>query len=298
MKKNKFLYILLLSVLFVACDKEDNLTPSNLGKDWFTIENSDDPVDRAIYQFYVETGIPVFYNDTIGQETRVDNWGNSYTHYEILQFSSSALGGTETPNPFSSYELCPREYVVDGLEFLREEIVPVLPESIKIRSFLLLKSLTPYNSATSKEAFKGLNTVLISRVTEFRDMSDVERQNMKGAVLNAVLATPISAYAEELAVFYQTTRGYYTQVDLYGCSAWRFYNTYGFSDPRSVGFLKDPNPYDYGNMPTETQDVGMYISAIFTFTPEEFEAAYGAFDAVMTKYRIIVSVLKEIGVSI
>ena len=50
-------------------------------------------------------------------------------------------------------------------------------------------------------------------------------------------------------------------------------------------------------MPTETQDVGMYISAIFTSTPEEFEALYGAFDAVMTKYRIIVSVLKEIGVS-
>ena len=74
MRKNKFLYVLLLSVLFSACDKEDNLTPSNLGKDWFTIENSEDPVDRAIYQFYEETGIPVFYNDTIGQETRVDNW--------------------------------------------------------------------------------------------------------------------------------------------------------------------------------------------------------------------------------
>ena len=77
-----------------------------------------------------------------------------------------------------------------------------------------------------------------------------------------------------------------------------FYNRYGFSDPRTVGFLKEPNPYDYSNMPTETQDVGMYISAIFTSTPEEFEALYGAFDAVMTKYRIIVSVLKEIGVSI
>ena len=216
MRKNKFLYVLLLSVLFSACDKEDNLTPSNLGKDWFTIENSEDPVDRAIYQFYEETGIPVFYNDTIGQETRVDNWGNSYTHYEILQFSSSALGGTETPNPFSAYELCPKESVIDGLEFLREEIVPVLPESIKIRSFLLLKSLTPRNSTTSKEAFKGLNTVLISRVAEFRNMSDAERQNMKGAVLNAVLATPVAAYTEELAAFYQTTRGCYTQANLYG----------------------------------------------------------------------------------
>jgi len=162
---------------------------------------------------------------------------------------------------------------------------------------LLLKSLTPYNSATSKEAFKGLNTVLISRVTEFRDMSDVERQNMKGAVLNAVLATPVAAYAEELAAFYQTTRSCYTE-NLYGCAGWYFYNRYGFSDPRTVGFLKEPNPYDYSNMPTETQDVGMYISAIFTSTPEEFEALYGAFDAVMTKYRIIVSVLKEIGVSI
>jgi len=38
----------------------------------------------------------------------------------------------------------------------------------------------------------------------------------------------------------------------------------------------------------------MYVSTIFTSTPEEFEALYGAFDAVMTKYRIIVSVLKEI----
>ena len=62
--------------------------------------------------------------------------------------------------------------------------------------------------------------------------------------------------------------------------------------------MKDPNPYDYSNMPTETQDVGMYISAIFTSTPEEFQASYGAFDAVMTKYRIMVSVLKKIGVCI
>lgn len=298
MKKNRFLYVLFLSVLLTACDKEEDLTPSNLGKDWFTIEDSNDPVDGAIYQFYKETGIPVYYNDTIGQETRVDNWGNSYTHYEILQFSASALGGTATPNPFYAYELCPKEYVVDGLAFLREEIVPLLPESIKIRSILFMKSLASYNTAISNEAFKGLNTVLISRVPELQTMNEAERLNMKGAVLNAVLATPVAAHTEELAAFYQTTRSCYTSVDLYGCNSWRFYNQYGFSDPRSVGFLKDPNPYDYSNMPTETQDVGMYISAILTSTPEEFEATYGAFDAVMTKYRIMVSVLKAIGISI
>ena len=298
MKKNNFLYILFLSVLFTACDKEDHLKPSNVGRDWFAIEDSNDPVDHAIYQFYTETGIPVFYNDTIGEETRVDHWGNSYTHYEILQFGSSSLGGTETPNPFSSYELCPKEDVVDGLEFLREEIVPVLPESIKITSFLLLKSLTPWNPAVvSNEAFKGLNTVLISRVSELKDMSDAERLNMKGAIFNAVLATPVSGYTEELAAFYQATRSCYTE-NLYGCAGWYFYNRYGFSDPRAVGFLKDPNPSDYGSMPTEVQDVGMYIKAMFIYTPEEFEALYGAFSVVMTKYEIMKTVLRDIGVSI
>lgn len=298
MKKNNFLYILFLSVLFTACDKEDHLKPSNVGRDWFTIEDSNDPVDHAIYQFYTETGIPVFYNDTIGEETRVDHWGNSYTHYEILQFGSSSLGGTETPNPFSSYELCPKEDVVNGLEFLREEIVPVLPESIKITSFLLLKSLTPWNPAVvSNEAFKGLNTVLISRVSELKDMSDAERLNMKGAIFNAVLATPVSGYTEELAAFYQATRSCYTE-NLYGCAGWYFYNRYGFSDPRAVGFLKDPNPSDYGSMPTEVQDVGMYIKAMFIYTPEEFEALYGAFSVVMTKYEIMKTVLRDIGVSI
>ena len=156
----------------------------------------------------------------------------------------------------------------------------------------------PYSSGISDEAFKGLNTVLVSKVPELKDMSDVERLNMKGAVMNALLATPVAAYAEELAGFYQTTRSCYTVVDLYGCQGWRFYNTYGFSDPRMVGFLKDPDPYDYSNMPTETEDVGMYIKAVFRYTPEEFEAEYGEFDAVMTKYRIIVPVLKEIGIKI
>lgn len=297
MKANRFLYALLLSVLFTACDKEEeDLTSSGLGRNWFVIADSEDSVDKAVYQFYVETGIPVFYNDTIGQETRVDNWGNSYIHYEVLQFGASSLGGTATPNPFMSYEFCPKEDVVDGLKFLWEEIVPVLPESIKIRSFLLLKSMTPYaNRGVSDEAFKGLNTVLISKIPDLKNMSDAERLNMKGAVLNAVLAIPVAAHAEELALFYQTTRGCYTET-LYGCAGWYFYNRYGFSDPRSVGFLKDPNPYDYNNMPTETEDVGMYIKAMFIYTPEEFEALYGAFDAVMTKYRIMASVLKEIGI--
>jgi hypothetical protein len=51
-------------------------------------------------------------------------------------------------------------------------------------------------------------------------------------------------------------------------------------------------------MPTEVQDVGMYIKAMFIYTPEEFEALYGTFSVVMTKYEIMKTVLRDIGVSI
>ncbi len=298
MKKNTILYLLLLAGLFTACSEEEELVPSGYGKDWFALEDSSDPVDKACYNFYKETGISVFYNDTIGTETRVDNWGNTYTHYEILLFTASSLGGTEATNPYYAYTFCPKEYVVDGLEFLRENIVPALPESIKIRSFLLMSSMQTYQTALGTDAYKGLNTVLVSRIPELRTMSNADKKAFKGSVLNSVLATPIASHTEEMAAFYKLTRDCYADADLYGCSGWYFYNRYGFTnpDPRAVGFLKDPNPYDYGYMPKETEDIGMYVKAIFSYTPEEFEAIYGSFDIVMAKYNILKSVMTEIGV--
>ena len=82
MKMNKLILPLLLVVaLFTSCSDDDDLKPSNLERNWFVLEDSDDPVDHLRYLFYEKTGIPVFYNDTIGVTERTDVFGNSYLDY-------------------------------------------------------------------------------------------------------------------------------------------------------------------------------------------------------------------------
>lgn len=298
MKKNIIFYVLLLSVLLVACGKDENLEPSNLGKDWFVVEDDvNDLVTHAIYQFYKETGIPVFYNDTIGRETRVDNWGNSYTYYETLSVNY-ALGGVAEAGgrpSVSSYVLCPKEYVLDGLEFLKTDVIPVIPENVGVHSFLLLDSLTSWGFGY--EAFKGLNTILVSRMTKLNGMSEKARKSLRGAVIRSILSVSVLAYEDELATFYKITRNHYTTEDLYGYNAWYFTSRTPYDDPKEVGFL-DKNPRNMAILPTESMDVNMYLEAIFSNTESEFMELYGAYEPIMKKYEIIKSILQDIGVSI
>ena len=297
MKRNNLFCVLLFAIFFMACDKEDNLSPSNLGKDWFVVEDDpNDPVTHAIYLFYKETGIPVFYNDTIGSETRIDNWGNSYIYHEILSVNY-ALGGVAivggTP-VVSSYDLCPKEYVLDGLDFLKTEVMPVIPDNVHIRSFLLLDSLTSWGFGY--EAFKGLNTVLVSRVTKLNEMSQDSRQRLKGAVIRSILSTSVLTYESELATFYKITRSLYSADNLYGYNAWYFTSRTPYKDPRQVGFLYR-NPRNPAYLPTEEMDVNMYLEAIFSHTRDEFMTLYGTYEPIMKKYEIIKSILQDIGVS-
>ena len=83
----KLIYILIIGV-FIACSKEDSLTPSEV-KNWYVItptENMDE-VDDMIYQLYEKYDIAVFYKDTIGSEDRgwKDENGNPKLYYEVLR---------------------------------------------------------------------------------------------------------------------------------------------------------------------------------------------------------------------
>ena len=292
MKMNKWILPILFVATFLAsCSDDDDLTPSNLEKNWFVLEDSDDPVDHLRYLFYEKTGIPVFYNDTIGATERVDAFGNTYIDYATLSIEY-ALGGVGTSPMIWSYTFCPKEDVPDGLDFLEEDIMPWIPESMHIHSFLFLDELSTSGSTTS---FKGMNTVLVAQIPKLKDMEQSERASLKASVLSSIFAASVSAYEDELKPFYQTTRSYYTAEDLYGYNVWYYQNRTGYYDPEEVGFLGVDPTYP-SCLPTESIDVSMYVEAIFTYTEAEFEALYGEYEAVMKKYEMMVNILKTIGV--
>lgn len=293
MKMNKLILPLLLVVaLFTSCSDDDDLKPSNLERNWFVLEDSDDPVDHLRYLFYEKTGIPVFYNDTIGVTERTDVFGNSYLDYTTLSMDYS-LGGVGSRPLIWYYSLCSKEDVPDGLDFLETEIMPWVPEEIHVHSFLLLDSVAL--TTGSVESFKGMNTILVAGIPKLKNMGEEERAQLKASVLGTMFAASISGLENEMKSFYQTTRSYYDAEDLYGYNLWDFQNRTPYSDPKEVGFL-GVDPTNTYSLPTESVDVSMYIEAIFTYTAAEFETLYGEYEAVMKKYGIMVSLLKGLGV--
>ena len=293
MKMNRLILPMLLAVaLFTSCNDDDDLKPSYLEQNWFVIEDSDDPIDHLVYLFYEKTGIPVFYNDTIGVSERIDAFGNTYTHYTLL-FTDYALGGVGTSPTLTHYSLCPKESVPDGLEFLETEIIPMLPEDLHIRSFLLLDTLETWGLGS--ESFKGLNTVMVAKIPRLQDMTEEEQVKLKACVLRSIFTASISNFEEELATFYQTTRSYYTTEDLYGYNSWYFTQYTPYTEPQEVGFL-GVDPSYTSCLPTESMDVSMYIEAMFTYSREEFMEMYGNYEAIVKKYGILESILKGMGV--
>lgn len=66
--KKIYLLLSLAALLFGACGENDNnFTPSNGERNWLIVEDTpNDPIDHQRYLIFQETGIPIYYNDTIG----------------------------------------------------------------------------------------------------------------------------------------------------------------------------------------------------------------------------------------
>ena len=158
----KYSFLLCLIALIVgSCgDDEGNLSPSGLEKNWFVLEDSEDPIDHLRYKIYEDTGFPIYYNDTIGSETRYSPGIGKYTYYEVLQVFYSP--GSVTPEYTSArYSLVSseRKNVREVLEFVRNEIIPQIPEGTYLPSILLVDSLvTPSGDTT---IYKGLTTTCL-----------------------------------------------------------------------------------------------------------------------------------------
>lgn len=211
--KIKLLYIVAsCAFLLTSCgDQEEALTPSNVDKNWLVVEDvPGDAVDHQRFLLYEEFGMPIFYNDTIGQEEITYTHGGTYTRYEVLQtfYRPSSLDGNMYGGHFS---LCPQERkqeLLPVLDMLERSVLPLLTEKMLISSILLVDTLTVsttgIGTGTPVTNYKGFNTWLIGDVFTIASLS-AEEQDEYGTNLlinlvqenNADLAEKFYAVAEE-----------------------------------------------------------------------------------------------------
>lgn len=309
---NKYIWPLYLAVaclLAISCNKEETVGVSNEDINWLKIDdNPADPVIHAIYNVYKKTGVPVFYNDTIGHATRKDVWGHDYTYYEILHLNY-ALGNAQNTNSpaISSYTLCERGNVLPALNFLDTAILSQLPASVHIPSILLLEDMK--SAAFGSYAFKGFNTIAVAQASSIPQMDADTRRKYKGAVFRAILTTPVMGdkYKTALARFFAVSKAFSRTLDIYangGIPTYQF-SKYITGFPRGynitfqdLGFL-GPDPVNQIYTPQSTwMDVSMYLEAMMGYSTEEFTNTYQAYPQIMTKYGILKNIVTDLGVAV
>lgn len=297
----------MLAILFVACNKEENLSPSKGERNWLVVEDSDDSIDHLRFQIFEEFGIPVYYNDTIGSEQR-ESIAGSYTYYERLQAFYNP-GGSSLNGRFTLVE--DKNKLQPVLQFLREEMLPMIPKTFYIPSLLLVDSLYVPEIAT---AYKGLNTVVCAKGNDFLEMDAEEMKWWRGAVMCSVLSGGLLEQESEWLekYFYAKSVAVDTRTIMYSTSSKKryVYQALGQLTNDKVitveeqclglcGFLNhkhDPAKKEReAFVPTHEEDVQQFCETIFAMTLEEFEERWGKFPVVMAKYEAMKGKLKKYG---
>lgn len=308
------LYSLLLSLALFSCDKSyEKLTPSGQERNWLIIENEGTtPMEKLCYKIFIETGIPIYYNDTIGSEQRFSPVGGGYTYYEILQpFYNPGSGGVGSPT--GAFRLVARDSIEDLLpltQYIYDEILPTIPKNIYIPSILLTTKLF---SPSDSMAHRGLNTIVVGETLLFEKEDGFEKRVYKGAMLRSIISGHLinkegkwledNFYSLSIAVNPKAPKGIYSfgKLKVTVAKAWeKFVPT--VTDPKlnALGFIRnDPKPPTTAERswytPTKDQDVNIFCEKLFAYTTQEIETEYAGHKVIMAKFDVMRGKLIELG---
>lgn len=289
------IWIILLSLVFAACGKEDTLTPVE-EKNWLLLDEpaADAPAhDKAIYAFYKETGIPIYYNDTIGKETRVVH-GQEVTYYETLKIAYTLEGYSF----YMEYDYFTRDEVAnlpidEFIALLKTKILASIPDNVSIPSVLLFKRLYENTDFTAYWGFKTIGIVLPETIGA----------DFGGMILAAIAKQfVIDQDSKSLQTFYDLTNVTFRESP-YGKDYWTLeldYDSLGGRDATvedlyPFGFIEDiPGGWEQF-APSQAQDVEMYLRAVFTKSLAEFSAEFAAYPVCVKKFELMQGIATSLG---
>ena len=292
-RNNSWCIGLLLSMLMTgSCSKKEAaLAPSNKDENYLVVhDDPNDPIGHAVYELYQATGIPVFYNDTLARRQVGDSAGIPVYFYTTLMVAySPSTGASNDP----SYTLLPRERRVKSmLDLLKTELLTVLPPLPSV--FLTDSLFTPARGIPIiRDAHVGFNTIAIRSVDP-----DTMSTDAKGKYVLAILTRVASQKLGMLKSasletdFYGVSRELSPYLDPYSKQLAEISD--GSQTFEDFGFITQVVNRNKVYSPDKTRDIQSYLEAVFSNTPDAFNASYASYPAVLKKFAAIRSMLTDL----
>lgn len=300
------IYTLLLCLFIVAtttqCSKEDEPEASNLDINWYELQDSSDPLDHLRYTIFQSSGVPIYYNDTIGQQNRgKDAFGKDIIYHEIIDCSYSIT--SSTPITWITIPKV-RDDVYEAVELIRDNVLPNVPVSIRPRSFLVVDSLVRKGDASSYNyqayTYKAMMTTVVGELYKW---NSIDKKELAAKIIAEEVGTYlINKSGLDLTNFFIISR--YNDNSLYNLDIpntssaipYASWESYGFLTYHKGASFTAGKKYKAISQYTDVHDylTECYYNKLTGRSDAEFETEYAAYPLIIQKYRLINEILDEL----
>ena len=304
MKHIVFIYIIILAGCLSACQKEDNLTSSNISDLFAPNPNATDAESVLRKNFYEATGCYILFNDTLRHEYKgVDVYGNPYYETELvgLEWNLTSVGSTR----YICEYLDSQEQKQKGADFVQKYLIPyvkdVLPYSILLLNKIDKHDIVSgsYQYIESPLAYSCIRCTAIN-INDLWELEE-DRERLKIFAQDICCRIIFSNWGGDPTNYYQGSKAYdFLKVNIYDYE--KLKSRLGISsglgdeyieDFYDEGFIVNSNEF---YMPSATEDAASYIKACLTMTDEAFREKFSDYKYVMKKYEIIKPLVDATGI--
>lgn len=310
-----------LFFVLVGCKKEKELQPALQLENLFEIrKNSDDPVEKKIYEIYQEYKVPVFFNDSIGQVYIMDDvQGKPVYKVEKIDLAWTFNGYAKQVFDF--------EYMKDetqklkALAIISNYLKDVSP-ALRPFSFFVTQSGTKSDQGNIVERFqKGSFLISYRTVYMTGDWTDALEIQTPGLIKRQMILSKINNYPDDIADFSMVS-----QAAWYGGLNWpvidpslpkgwkeaealydewagaKWYTEEELAAMRirarevigKFGFVKGHQVTQGLQGPQNaTNDLNNFVQEMLKYKPSEFQELWGKHPLVMKKFQILRNVIEN-----
>lgn len=290
--KINVIYSLLVGFSLLACTKEDDLSPSRGDVNWCVV--TDDPSDELThlrYTIYKETGVSIFYNDTLGSEVRHDVGGNAYKYYEVVRlgYTLTSVGGSSTKYTLEEN----REDIKMMVELLNKYTIPLLTPQIHPRCFLITDTLTEKIGGSfivNIAGFRDDEATCVGWAKKVKGMTEEEKKRLGAEIVGEEINRYLKKIGGETKEYEAWTTVVLPRVSFGG------FIYKNVLDPKAYGLLSFAVVFGNNTYAVSLHtDISNYVGLIYCHTDAEIREMYKEWPRVIAKYECMKKLMEKHG---
>lgn len=302
-------------------DEEEINTPSYADKNWFMVSNKPGELNQLLYQIYKDTGMPIFVNDTLGEENyAVDASGDPIERTELFNLSYILFGTADSqvkdsiPNK-RIVQSADTAAMIMAAELIRDRVLPYVPKlgEGRAKCYFLVDSLNmnftysvydydtwqyvAYTCWIPNTIYTAQKGVVVGDLSDICKMTEEEKDLWCGRII-AAKATSWIMENFDLNEWYNITDDGDFSNSFYNRKLTSFYAEYAYNIVDSAGmfdYYLVLEEFGVKQCYTQEQDVREYIARVYAYRgrENEFLSQYKPDSKVVRKFQLMQQYVAE-----